>query len=135
MIALLGNLQAELQKPGSWHWGTQFDVKSLSDALDIGVHMFCDRMQDHGKTALYNIGSQKEDYSYWISLWWQEPVHFRLAELTWSDDNAAPLVNTHTSGELRTCPPHFWTPIEAAIAWRTAKWRNKHADVKFNITM
>ena len=86
MLSLLRQtLQQELRKPGNWHWGTQFDVKNLSEALDVGVLMFCDHLQDGGKKCLYNIGAEREDFPYWISLWWQEPVHFRVAELKWSE--------------------------------------------------
>ena len=51
--------------------------------------MFCDHLQENGKAALYNIGAEKEDFPYWIALWWQEPVHFRLAERTMFEDVAA----------------------------------------------
>ena len=52
-LALLRNsLQAELRKPGNVHWGSHFDVKALSDALNIGVLVFCDRLQNQGRSCL-----------------------------------------------------------------------------------
>ena len=75
-------VKAELKRSGNWHWGDQFDVQNLSNALDVGVLMFCDQLQDGGRQCLYNIGSQREDFPYWIALWWDEPMHFRLAQLS-----------------------------------------------------
>ena len=36
---------------------------------------------DGGRECLYNMGCDRGDYPFWVSLWWQEPFHFRLAEL------------------------------------------------------
>ena len=79
LAALRSRLQKELMKCGNWHWGTQFDVHSLCEALNIGILVFCDTLQCNGTTCLYNTGSKREDYPYWISLWWHEPIYFRLA--------------------------------------------------------
>ena len=99
-------VQEELQTPGDKHWGTQFDVKSLSDALNIGVLMFCDRLQENGNSVLYNIGSEKQAFPYWISLWWDEPTHFRLAELTWHTDISTLASATyHCFGTAPLLPP------------------------------
>ena len=78
---LVQELQAHHAVLGNWHWGTQNDVRHLSSALDVGILMFCDRLHDNSGQCLYNIGSEREDFPYWIALWWQEPVHFRLAEV------------------------------------------------------
>ena len=53
-------IQAQIEKLGDAHWGNQFDVNSLSAALDIGVLMFCNRLQSGGRECLYNIGSTKD---------------------------------------------------------------------------
>ena len=82
LAELRQRVKGELQRPGNWHWGDQLDVQNLSEALDIGVLMFCDQLQDGGRQCLYNIGSQREDYPFWIALWWDEPVHFRLAQFS-----------------------------------------------------
>ena len=61
--------------------GDQRDIHDVSEALDIGVLVFCDGLQYGGHECLYNIGATREDFPFWIALWWQEPVHFRMAEL------------------------------------------------------
>ena len=48
---LRGRVQAQFEEPGNWHWGTQFDVKALSSSLDLGVLMFCDRLQNGGRAC------------------------------------------------------------------------------------
>ena len=77
-------------KSGNAHWGDQRDVKNLSEALDVGILMFCDGLQNGGQQCLYNIGSHRDNFSYWIALWWLEPIHFRLAQLafTSADDES-----------------------------------------------
>jgi len=82
-------LQQELVVSGNWHWGTQFDVNNLSRVLDLGVLMFCDRLQSGGRECLYNIGSETENFPYWIALWWEEPVHFRLLQVSYVDVHAS----------------------------------------------
>jgi len=90
-------LQEVLSTPGNCHWGTEFDVKSLSEALDLGVLMFRDRLQHGEDKYLYSIGAERENFPYWISLWWDEPVHFRLAQLRHFGANADPRWATYTS--------------------------------------
>ena len=77
---LRDELTAIHSQPGNLHWGTQTDVQSLSDALDLGILVFCNRPTDP-RTCMYNIGSQRDDYPHWIGLWYDEPVHFRAAQL------------------------------------------------------
>ena len=77
---LRDELTAIHSQPGNLHWGTQTDVQSLSDVLDLGILMFCDQPTDP-RTCLYNIGSQREDYPQWIALWWLSPSHFRAAHV------------------------------------------------------
>ena len=103
LAALRTRLQQELMKCGSWHWGTQFDVHSLCEAWNVGILVFCNTLQCNGTTCLYNIGSTREDYPYWIALWWHEPTHFRLALLDgvsfWSDVELPPSLRE----EFRRC--------------------------------
>ena len=80
---LRASLQAELMVSGNHHWGDQTDVQNLSSALNIGILMCCDRLQHNRRECFYNIGSQKEVFPYWICIWWEEPVHFRLAQFAW----------------------------------------------------
>ena len=76
-------VQQELMTNGNNHWGDQFDVQNLSDALDLGILLFCDQLQLDGQQCFYNIGSQRENYPYWVCLWWDEPRHFRVAQVSW----------------------------------------------------
>ena len=95
--------QQELMKCGNWHWGTQFDVHSLCEALNVGILVFCNTLQCNGTACLYNIGSTREDYPYWIALRWDEPTHVRLALLDgvsfWSDAELPPNLRE----EFRRC--------------------------------
>ena len=43
---LRSQLQAELRKSGNIHWGDISDVKALSDTLDVGIFIFCERLQN-----------------------------------------------------------------------------------------
>ncbi|CAK0794832.1 unnamed protein product, partial [Prorocentrum cordatum] len=84
-VANLAQVRARLshfmRQPGNVHWGTQTDVRSLSDRLDVGILLFQDRLRGRARTCLYNVGGQRADYPYWIALWWEEPIHFRGAQL------------------------------------------------------
>ena len=75
-------LQEYFAEIGNFHWGTQTDVQSLSEAFDVGIFMFCDSLQGNGSQSMYNIGARRDDFAYWVALWWEEPVHFRLAEVS-----------------------------------------------------
>ena len=94
LLALGEALQTQWQIPGNQHQGDQGDVQRLSQALNVGILMFCDGLQNDGRDCLYNIGSQQEEYPFWISLWWDEPVHFRLAMLCFGDDSEDPAKDT-----------------------------------------
>ena len=83
-------LRGSARGDGNWHWGDQFDVQNLSDVFDVGVLMFCENLQAAGQECLYNISSERENYAYWVSLWWREPTHFRLAELSFGPSGHAP---------------------------------------------
>ena len=96
-LHLRKELQAQLRMTGNVHWGDVTDVKALSDALDVGILLFCNRLQDSGRTCLYNTGSEKHAFPYWIGLYYEDGRHFRVAEL--SDVMGSP-------GEGFTC---FWT--------------------------
>ena len=90
-------VQAELEVCGNWHWAKQYDVQSLSDALNLGILMFCDHLQDRERRCLYNIGSQREDFPYWVALWWNEPVHFCLAQVAFVGTDASAADATFSS--------------------------------------
>ena len=81
-LDLRNELQAQLRRPGNVHWGDVFDVKALSDALDVGILLFCDRLQNNEQNCLYYTGSERRSFPYWISLYYLEETHFRLAELS-----------------------------------------------------
>ena len=81
-------VQEDLKTGGNNHWGDQFDVQNLSDALDLGILLFCDQLQLDGQQCFYNIGSQRENYPYWVCLWWDEPRHFRVAQVSWETRRA-----------------------------------------------
>ena len=78
-----------MSRPGHAHWGTETDVASLSDRLQLGILLFRDRLPTGARSCVYSIGSVQNDFLHWIALWWEEPTHFRGAELAgqafWTD--------------------------------------------------
>ena len=72
-------LQEVYRQCGNYHWGDVNDLKALSDSLDLGVCMFCDKLQPRG--FLYNNCLDRGDFPFFVGLWWDEPTHFRMAEL------------------------------------------------------
>ena len=92
-IAALAQLRRTIQNDytvlGNWHWGDSTDVLHLSEALEIGVLIFCEHLQNRGQHCLYSVGSEREDFPFWMAIWWDEPTHFRLAELAPLDSNGA----------------------------------------------
>ena len=86
---LLRAVQQQYRKSGNWHWGTQCDVRHLSSKLNVGILMFCDGLQHNGAQCLYNISAQREDFPFWIALWWKEATHYRLAELRHEEDQSS----------------------------------------------
>ena len=106
-------MKDQLRELGNHHWGDQTDVRNLSEALDVGVLMFCNELQNGGHECLYNIGSQREDYPYWIALWWREPTHFRLAQVSYDSDAARVLHDMHAAEY--TC---FWNTSELPTGLR-----------------
>ena len=110
---LRSSIQAQIVELGNVHWGNQFDVNSLSTLLDLGVFMFCDSLQNGGRECLYNIGSTKNTFPYWIALWWMEPVHFRVLQVGYptshEDQSAMTFTTCWTQEEL---PAPLWREYE-----------------------
>ena len=79
-VTLRMDVQSEFRRCGNNHWGDLTDLKALSDALNVGVCMFCDRLQLDGQKFLYNACLQRGDFPFFVGLWWLEPVHFRVGE-------------------------------------------------------
>ena len=107
LTALRVCVKDEIMRLGNNHWGDWFDVQSLSDGLDVGVLMFCDELQDEGRQCFYNIGAQREDYAFWIALWWDPPTHFRLAQLACGDEELGANVEPSHTGFIS-----FWATAE-----------------------
>ena len=78
---LLGDLQAVFATTGNVHWGDTTDAQLLCDALNLGFFMFADRLQGEGANCLCALDLLRGDFPFFINLWWEEPVHFRAAEL------------------------------------------------------
>jgi hypothetical protein len=107
LAALRYMVKDELTQLGDRHWGDQTDVRNLTEALDVGVLMMCNGLQNGGRDCLYNIGSTREDYAYWIALWWCEPTHFRLAQVSYHPNAERALKDLHAVEY--TC---FWKDAE-----------------------
>lgn len=78
-------LGAQFRRLGNWHWGDQTDARNLCEALDLGLLIFRESQLENPRQCLYNIGAEREDFPYWISMWWVEPYHFQLAEVAFGD--------------------------------------------------
>ena len=107
--SMRANLHAEYRRCGNRHWGDVNDLKALSDSLDLGVCTFCDSLQASG--FLYNNCFDRGDFPFFVALWWLEPIHFRMAELSmnaqdtfrsfWAIEDMPEALRTHYD----TCNP------------------------------
>ena len=80
LAGLRGALKDKFQVCGNHHWGTVTDCAAISDSLDVGVLIFADKLQQRGTQCLVNVDAIRGDFTYFVALWWDEPIHFRLAQ-------------------------------------------------------
>ena len=85
---LLESLLSEFSKCGNIHWADSTDLKTLSEHLQIGVLLFADNLQDEGRKCLASLDQCRGDFPYFVSIWWQDPVHFRMAKLKFHADDS-----------------------------------------------
>jgi len=83
-VGLRSRVIAEMQKLGDNHWGDVRDVRALSEALNIGIFMFCDQLQKDNQWCLYNLERGGDGFPFWVALWYDDPCHFRVAEVSFS---------------------------------------------------
>ena len=79
LVALRAAVQDEFRICGDHHWGTITDCAAISERLDVGMLIFADNLQDNGTKCLANVDALRGNHAYYIALWWEDPVHFRLA--------------------------------------------------------
>ena len=87
LALFLGELQDIFATTGNMHWGDATDARLLSEALNIGIFMFADRLQDQGRCCLCSLNQLRGDFPFFINLWWLEPVHFRAADIRLTPDS------------------------------------------------
>ena len=105
-LALLKeDLSFEFSRMGNHHWGSQQDIVLLSQALGIGFIVFTSHEQGNGQWIQY-LNLQRSDYDFWIMLYWQDPVHYRLVRLHTSRENA-PQSFYHRENIPSTLVDHF----------------------------
>ena len=75
-------LQQELCIAGNHHWGDVSDLQALCNQLNLGVLVFIDRLQDGGKRCLCTVDQLRGDFEFFIAIWWDDPHHFRLYQLS-----------------------------------------------------
>ena len=90
---------------GTTTGGTVTDCAAISESLDVGFVIFADKLQNENSQCLVNVHSIRGDFKYFIALWWDEPLHFRLAQYKeatsstytsfWSPSNLPPLLREH----------------------------------------
>ena len=88
-LALLReDLSNQFTLPGNHHWGSQQDIVMLSQALGIGFIVLTSNAQGKGQWIQY-LNYQRSDYEFWMLLYWEDPVHYRLLQLRTSDHDSA----------------------------------------------
>ena len=84
-LALLReDLSEKFTQMGNYHWGSQQDVVMLSEALGIGFIVFTSIEQGNDQWIQY-LNFQRSDYEFWMLLYWQDPIHYRLLQLRTSN--------------------------------------------------
>ena len=82
LTSLRNELKVEYERVGNSHWGTETDVRHLTEALKIGFLIFADGLQHNGTQCLVNLNASSDVApEYYVCLWWDDPVHFRLCDL------------------------------------------------------
>ena len=105
LVALRHAVQEEFEKCGNHHWGTVTDCRALSEYFDVGMLIFANSLLHSGTQCLVNVDALRGDYAYYIALWWDDPVHFRLAQYRegegapwrsfWSVNDLPPSLRAH----------------------------------------
>ena len=65
---------------GNHHWGAQQDIVMLSEALEIGFIVFTSIEQGNDQWIQY-LNFQRSDYAFWMLLYWEDPIHYRIVRL------------------------------------------------------
>ena len=77
IATLRSHLQDVFRTVGNTHWGDVTDAALLIQALDVGIFIFADKLQRKNKSCLCSLALQHGKYPFYISIWWDEPWHFR----------------------------------------------------------
>ena len=85
MRKLTGDLQLKLGECGDTHWADTTDLRALSEKLQLGILLFANNLQDDGTQCLVSLDQRRADFPYFVSIWWDDPIHFRVAELSTSE--------------------------------------------------
>ena len=88
MATLRAHLQDVFRSLGNTHWGDSTDASLLIQALAVGILIFADRLQRNGENCLCSFALETGQYPFYLSIWWNEPIHFRSMEMrtTSADD-------------------------------------------------
>jgi hypothetical protein len=86
LATLLQAMQTEFRMCGNNHWADTSDLKSLSEKLNIGSLLFADGLQDNGKQMLCSLDRRRGNFLFFAGIWWQDPIHFRVAEVQTSSE-------------------------------------------------
>ena len=81
------DLGDQIRIPGNYHWGDHNDICNLCEQLDIGILVFCNELlydTKRNRRCIYNIGTERVHFSWWIAVWWDNAGHFRPAQLSFS---------------------------------------------------
>ena len=90
-------MQREIRKCGNTHWADNGDLKALSEKLGVGILLLANNLQNNNTQCLVSLDQRKGNFPFFASIWWNDPVHFRVAELSFD------------SGASFSC---FWQPVQ-----------------------
>ena len=77
IATLRSHLQDVFGTVGNTHWGDATDAALLIQALDVGIFIFANKLQRNRESCLCSLALRHGKYPFYISIWWDEPSHFR----------------------------------------------------------
>jgi len=89
LASLREDLRETFELTGNTHWGDATDLKYLCEALDIGFFMFRNNLPPlsaRHRTCLYPLQTNRGNFSYFLPVVWDEPLHFTAAEIIFEGD-------------------------------------------------
>ena len=94
IATLRSHLQDVFRTVGNMHCGDATDAALLVQALDVGIFIFADKLQRNNESCLCALALRNGKYPFYISIWWNEPSHFRSFRMRTDQSKRFPSVWT-----------------------------------------